>query len=254
MKRKLNPEEIAVSVRNVHKDFIIPHTKNDSIKHKIITAFQPKSKGSTVAHVLDGISFDIKKGEFYGVVGRNGSGKSTLLKIISDIYRPTSGKITHNGRIVAFIELGVGFNTQLSGKDNVYLNGAMLGFSRSEIDAMYEDIVSFAELEEFMDLDLRNYSSGMRVRLAFSIAVRAEADILVLDEVLAVGDKAFKQKCYDYFQNLKDRKKTIIFVTHSMGQVKEYCDRAIVIEKGKIIYEGGAEEVAKQYDNLFKKK
>jgi ABC-2 type transport system ATP-binding protein len=249
--RHLEKKDIAVSVKNAHKHFVIPHYKNNSIKNRVITAMKPRVKGATTRHVLDGISFDIKKGEFFGVVGRNGSGKSTLLKIISDIYSPTSGKVTHKGKLVAFIELGVGFNGQLSGRDNVYLNGALLGFSRKEIDAIYDDVVAFAELEEFMDLELRNYSSGMKVRLAFSIAIRAEADILVLDEVLAVGDKAFKKKCFDYFANLKQGKKTIIFVTHNMGQVKTYCDRAIVIEKGKIIYEGGAEEVAKHYDQLF---
>lgn len=249
----MSDKNIAISVKNVHKHFVIPHTKDDSIKHKVITAFRPKDTNSTVARVLDDISFDIKKGEFFGVVGRNGSGKSTLLKLIADIYQPTSGRVTHKGKIVAFIELGVGFNPQLSGRDNVYLNGAMLGFSRKEVEDMYDEIVSFAELEEFMDLDLRNYSSGMKVRLAFSIAIRAKGDILVLDEVLAVGDKAFKDKCYDYFKSLKAAKKTIVFVTHSMGQVRDYCDRAILIEKGKIAYEGSAEDVAEHYLKLFKK-
>jgi ABC-2 type transport system ATP-binding protein len=249
-----NTKDIVVSVKNIHKIFRIPHHKQDSIKNRIITSFKPRDKGSTTFKVLDGVSLDIKRGEFFGVVGRNGSGKSTLLKIISQIYQPTSGTVSHKGKLVAFIELGVGFNTNLSGRDNVYLNGAMLGFSRKEIDAMYDDIVSFAEIEEFMDLDLKNYSSGMRVRLAFSIAVRAEADVLVLDEVLAVGDKAFRDKCYDYFKNLKEAHKTIIFVTHSMGLVKEYCDRAILIEKGKIVSEGDPEKVSNAYLELFDKK
>lgn len=249
-----NTNEVAIKVRDIHKHFVIPNHKDDSIKHKIITFFHPKDKGKTINHALDGISFDIKKGEFFGIIGRNGSGKSTMLKLISQIYQPTSGTVSHKGSMVAFIELGVGFNPQLSGRDNVYLNGAMLGFTREEIDNMYKEIVQFAELEKFMDLDLKNYSSGMRVRLAFSIAIRAEADILILDEVLAVGDKAFKEKCYNYFSELKEAHKTIVFVTHNMQQVKQYCDRAILIEKGKIVSEGDPVKVAKDYDTLFDKK
>jgi ABC-2 type transport system ATP-binding protein len=242
---------VAIRVRDVHKDFRLPHHHDDSIKHKIITMFRKKDKGADLNHALRGVSFDIKKGEFFGVVGRNGSGKSTLLKIISKIYQPTSGTADYDGKLVAFIELGVGFNPQLTGRENVYLNAAMLGFSRKETDAMYDEIVAFAELADYMELDLKNYSSGMKVRLAFSVAIRANADILVLDEVLAVGDKAFQQKCYDYFQNLKDEHKTIIFVSHSMGLVKKYCDRAILIENGTIANEGSAEEVADAYDAMF---
>lgn len=245
------PDDVAIRVKDIVKDFELPHHNDDSIKHKIITAFRKKDKTVDMLHALRGISFDIKKGEFFGIVGRNGSGKSTTLKIISKIYQPTSGTAEYQGKLVAFIELGVGFNGQLSGRDNVYLNGAMLGFTRKEIDAMYDDIVKFAELEDFMDLDLRNYSSGMQVRLAFSVAIRAKADILVIDEVLAVGDAAFKQKCYDYFQSLKDDNKTIVFVSHSMGLVKQYCDKAILIENGKVAYSGTAEEVADAYDALF---
>lgn len=245
------PDDVAIRVTNVHKDFSLSRTRDDSIKHRVITYFRKKDRGVDINHALRGISFDIKKGEFFGILGRNGSGKSTLLKIISKIYQPTSGSTEYQGKLVAFIELGVGFNPQLSGKDNVYLNGAMLGFSRKEIDAMYDEIVSFAELERFMDLDLKNYSSGMKVRLAFSVAVRANADILVLDEVLAVGDKAFQDKCLNYFKNLKEAHKTIVFVTHSMAQVKEYCDKAILIENGKITFEGNAEEAADDYLQLF---
>ena len=248
------PPDVAIRVRDVYKGFRLPHHKDDSIKHKIITAFRKKDKSVDVNHALRGISFEVKKGEFFGIVGRNGSGKSTLLKIISQIYQPTSGTADYQGKLVAFIELGVGFNPQLSGRDNVYLNGAMLGFTRKEIDAMYDEIVAFAELERFMDLDLKNYSSGMKVRLAFSVAIRANADILVLDEVLAVGDKSFQDKCYNYFKNLKEAHKTIVFVTHSMGQVREYCDRVILIEKGKIAFEGGAKEAAEHYLELFSKK
>jgi len=245
------PDDIAIRIRDVHKDFHLPHDNEDSIKHRIITFAEKKDKGVDINHALRGVSFDIKKGEFFGVVGRNGSGKSTLLKIISNIYQPTSGTTNHQGKLVAFIELGVGFKPQLSGHDNVYLNGAMLGFSRKEIDTMYDEIVAFAELGDHMGQKLKNYSSGMKVRLAFSVAIRAQADILILDEVLAVGDKAFRQKCYNYFKNLKEAHKTIVLVSHSMPLIKEYCDRAILIEGGKVAFEGSPEETAEAYNKLF---
>lgn len=243
----------AVEVRNIKKSFYLPNHKNDSIKRAITQAFKKKDKGGNTFNALNGISFDIEKGDFFGILGRNGSGKSTLLKIIAQIYQPTSGSVKTQGKVVSFIELGVGFKPELSGRENVYLNGALLGFSRKEIDAMYDDIVEFAELEKFMGQKLKNYSSGMKVRLAFSVAIRAKADILILDEVLAVGDAAFQKKCNDYFKTLKDEHKTVILVTHSMGNVKEFCNKAIVIEKGKIAFEGGAEEAAEAYMNLFKK-
>ena len=186
-----------------------------------------------------------------GIVGRNGSGKSTLLKILSGIYTPEKGRVTINGNLVPFIELGVGFNFELTGRENIYLNGAMLGFSNAEMDEMYDEIVEFAELSDVMDQKLKNYSSGMQVRLAFSIAIRARGDILILDEVLAVGDAAFQQKCNDYFASLRGEQ-TVILVTHSMGNVREFCDRAILIEDGKILKEGDPEEVAEAYEGLWK--
>lgn len=245
-------DDIAIQVRDVKKSFVLPNHRNDSIKQGIVKIFEKKDKSSNVFHALRGISFDIKKGEFFGILGRNGSGKSTLLKIISEIYQPTHGAVKHKGTLVSFIELGVGFKADLSGKDNVYLNGAMLGFSKTEIDERYDDIVKFAELENFMDQKIKNYSSGMKVRLAFAVAIQAKSDILVLDEVLAVGDASFQRKCYEYFKSLKESKdKTIVFVTHSMGAVKDYCDKAILIEDGKIIHEGAAEDVANHYLKLF---
>ena len=199
---------------------------------------------------VKGISFDVHKGEFIGIVGRNGSGKSTLLKILAQIYYPETGSVTVNGTLVPFIELGVGFNPELTGRENVYLNGALLGFSRKEMDDMYQEIVQFAELEQFMDAKLKNYSSGMQVRLAFSIAIRARGDILILDEVLAVGDAEFQQKCNDYFASLKGGQ-TVILVTHDMYNVRKFCDRAILIEDGQIQAEGSPEVVAKAYENLW---
>jgi len=245
--------DIAVKVTNVKKDFHLPRHGSNSIKTSIVNTFKSKDKSVDVHHALKDISFEIKKGEFFGILGRNGSGKSTLLKIISEIYRPTAGTVKHSGSLVSFIELGVGFKPELSGRENIYLNGALLGFSKSEIDELYDEIVAFAELEEFMEQKIKNYSSGMKVRLAFAVAIQAKSDILVLDEVLAVGDASFQKKCYDYFKTLKqDRSKTIVFVTHSMGAVKNYCDRAILIDDGYIIHEGDAEAVANEYLELFR--
>ncbi len=241
----------AIEVRDIKKSFYLPHHRNDSLKTAITQIFKPKEKGGERFNALDGVSFTVEKGDFFGILGRNGSGKSTLLKIISEIYQPTSGTVKHHGRLVSFIELGVGFKSQLTGRENVFLNGALLGFSRREMEAMYDDIVEFAELEKFMDQKLKNYSSGMKVRLAFSVAIRAHADILILDEVLAVGDAAFKKKCNDYFKSLSDKGKTVILVTHGMGAVKEFCNKAILIENGKVAFEGPAEAAADKYLELF---
>lgn len=242
---------VAVSINTVKKTFLLPHSNYDSIKQKVLDIFKKKQKGYKKYEALKGIDLEIKKGEFIGILGRNGAGKSTLLKMIAQIYQPSSGSVKVNGKLVPFIELGVGFKKNLSGRDNVYLNGAMLGFSRSEIDEMYDSIVDFAELHEFMDQKLKNYSSGMKVRLAFSVAIKANADILLLDEVLAVGDAAFKRKCYDYFDTLKRDKKTIIFVTHNMSAARNYCDRAVLIDDGVIAFEGSPEEAATKYFQMF---
>lgn len=184
--------DIAISVSHLSKSFRLPTERSWGLKQAIFNRLRG-IKGYRDQQVLSDISFDIKKGEFVGIVGRNGSGKSTLLKILAGVYYPSSGQVVVNGNLIPFIELGVGFNMELTGRENVYLNGAMLGFSNSEITAMYDDIVKFAELEDFMDQKLKNYSSGMQVRLAFSIAIRAKGDILILDEVLAVGDAAFQK-------------------------------------------------------------
>lgn len=225
---------VAISVNGVYKSFRLPHEKTGSIKGALIN-LRRKKRGYEVQHVLKDVSFDIKEGEFFGIVGRNGSGKSTLLKLISQIYTPDKGEIQVRGKLTPFIELGVGFNPELSGRDNVYLNGALLGFSRSEMDEMYDEIVSFAELERFMDQKLKNYSSGMQVRLAFSIAIRSRSEILIFDEVLAVGDADFQRKCIDTFNDLKKSSKTIVLVTHDMGNVERFCDRALVLSQGSIL-------------------
>lgn len=241
------PGEIAISVSNVNKTFKLPHEKQGSLKGLFVNVFN-RDRTYEKQHVLKDISFEIKKGEFFGIVGRNGSGKSTLLKLLAGIYTPDSGHIQVNGKLVPFIELGVGFNPELSGRENVFLNGALLGFSRKEMLSMYDEIVEFAELEKFMDQKLKNYSSGMQVRLAFSIAIRAQSDILVLDEVLAVGDEAFQRKCSDYFNNVKkDKTKTIVLVTHSMDNVRKYCDKVMMIRSGKVVAIGSPEDVANEY-------
>ena len=242
-------KENAIVVSHLSKSFKLPTERSWGLKQAIFNRLKG-IKGYTKQEVLKDISFTVKKGEFLGIVGRNGSGKSTLLKILAGIYVPDSGTITTYGSLVPFIELGVGFNPELTGRENIYMNGAMLGFSNAEMDQMFDDIVRFAELEPFMDQKLKNYSSGMQVRLAFSIAIRARGDILILDEILAVGDAAFQEKCNQYFASLS-KDQTVILVTHSIENVRRFCDRAILIEHGKIIKEGNPDQVADAYLKLF---
>ncbi len=199
---------------------------------------------------LSDISFEVKRGEFFGIVGRNGSGKSTLLKMLAGIYVPSRGKIKINGPLSPFIELGVGFNPELSARDNVFLNGSILGLTRSEIAAKFDEIIHFAELEDFVDQKLKNFSSGMQVRLAFSIAIRAQADILLIDEVLAVGDSSFQKKCFDVFREMKQQGRTIVFVTHDMTNVQEFCDRVLVIHDSKALAVTGPDKAADLYNQL----
>lgn len=238
----------AIIVKDIHKEFILPQSKNSSIKSAFVNIVKKNKK--TVQKVLDGVSFNVNQGDFFGVVGRNGSGKSTMLKMLAGVYQPTSGSIEINGKLTPFIELGVGFNPELSGRDNVFLNGALLGFTRKEMELIYDDIVSFAELEPFMDQKLKNYSSGMQVRLAFSVAIKARNDIMIFDEVLAVGDEAFQRKCIDIFEQYKSSRQTVILVTHDMDTVKKFCNRAVLIHEGKIIKEGSPVQVADEYSRL----
>ena len=244
-------DEFAIKVDNVSKIFKLPHEKNSSVKSAVV-GFYKRKKGYELQKALDGASFEVKNGEFLGIVGRNGSGKSTLLKLLAGIYTPSKGEVHVRGSLTPFIELGVGFNAELTGRENVYLNGALLGFSRKDMHAMYKDIVDFAEIEKFMDQKLKNYSSGMQVRLAFSIAIRAQSDILLIDEVLAVGDAAFQQKCFNYFEELRRQSRTVVLVTHDMTAIRRFCDRAIYIKEGRITYDGSIDEVADIYteDNI----
>ncbi len=250
--------EIAIKVSNVGKTFQ-PQSSSGTIKEAFIgTGRRLFGKSKPVHHkgeytALKDISFEVNKGDFFGIVGRNGCGKSTLLKMIAGVYTPTKGHIQINGKLTPFIELGVGFNPELSGRDNVFLNGSLLGFTRKQMEEMYDDIVNFAELHEFMDTKLKNYSSGMQVRLAFSVAIRAESDILVIDEVLAVGDEAFQQKCLRVFQEYKESSRTVILVTHDMNSVRNLCNRALLIEDGKVKYAGDVEKVADLYSDINNK-
>ena len=244
-------DDVAIKVEHVSKDFVLPHEKVTRVKDLFTSVLKRHTITNEKQHALKDVSFEIKKGEFFGIVGRNGSGKSTMLKMLAGIYQPTKGKIHVNGKLVPFIELGVGFNPELTGRENVYLNGAMMGFSEKQTDAMYNEIVAFAELEDFMDQKLKNYSSGMQVRLAFSVAIKAEAEILLVDEVLAVGDAAFQRKCFQYFKLLKKQKKTVVFVTHEMNAVREFCDRALLIDRAEIRHTGDPQIIAKEYAQLF---
>jgi len=241
-------DNIAIKVSQINKSFKVPHERNTSLKSAAVNMFS--SKKYTKFNALKDIEFEIKKGEFFGIVGKNGSGKSTLLKILANIYQPNGGKITINGTLAPFIELGVGFNPELTGRENVFLSGTILGMPRKKIEAIYDDIVDFAEIGEFMDQKLKNYSSGMQVRLAFSIAVRADSDILLIDEVLAVGDAAFQAKCLNYFEQLKSKKKTVVFVSHDMEAITRFCDSAVLISSGEIVSVGSADMVANNYYKL----
>lgn len=243
-----NHKKAAIEIIDIHKEFILPQNKNTTLKQAVVNIIKKNHK--TVYKVLDGISFNINEGDFFGIIGRNGSGKSTLLKLIAGVYEPTAGNIYVHGGLTPFIELGVGFNTELSGRDNVYLNGAMLGFTRKQMSKMYSEIVEFAELGPFMDQKLKNYSSGMQVRLAFSIAIKAENDILMFDEVLAVGDANFQEKCIKHFVKLKEEGKTIILVTHSMGIVKQFCSRVALLDSGKVDFIGDPLVAIDRYNKL----
>ena len=235
-----------VEISKLTKSFKIPLEASSGIKQQLINILKGR-KGYRVFTPLKDISFTINEGDFFGIVGRNGSGKSTLLKTIAGIYTPNSGNVKVHGSLVPFIELGVGFNPELTGRENIFLNGALLGFSHEEMESMYSAIVEFAELEDFMEERLKNYSSGMQVRLAFSIAIRAHADILLLDEVLAVGDEAFQKKCYSYFDKLKREKRTVILVTHDMAAVERFCTKAVFIEDGHVKMIGKPYRIAAAY-------
>jgi lipopolysaccharide transport system ATP-binding protein len=236
-------------VQNVSKSFRIYHEKRNSI-YEIITGFFKRKKYYETLPVLDNISFSLQSGEMLGILGRNGVGKTTLLRIISGIYKPDSGKIIKSGTIIPFLALGSGFQPELTARSNVILYGVLLGMTRKEITNKVDEIIKFAELEKFADIKLKNFSAGMYARLAFSTAVQVDPDIMLMDEILSVGDLSFQKKSFDKFLEFKKRGKSIILVTHSMDPIKEYCDRAILIDKGKILASGKPDEVVAEYEKI----
>ena len=238
----------AVSIHGVSKAFKLPHRQYHTLKERALHPFSTST--FDVLQAVDDVSVDVAAGEFFGIIGRNGSGKSTLLKCLAGIYNVDSGELRVSGRLSPFIELGVGFNPELTARDNVMINAIMLGLSRKQARARFDDIIAFAELEEFLDMRLKNYSSGMHVRLAFSVAIQVDAEILLIDEVLAVGDARFQQKCFDEFQRLKQEGRTILFVTHDMSAIERFCDRAMLLDKGKMIGIGEPTTIARRYNEL----
>jgi ABC-type polysaccharide/polyol phosphate transport system ATPase subunit len=244
----------AIQVVNVSKAFIIRHNKADSLKSKVIGTFYKRYREQRESlWALKRVTFEIRSGETFGLIGRNGSGKSTLLKIIAGIYPPTSGKVrlASNARIGTMIELGVGFHPDLTGKENVFLGASIYGLTRKEIEAIYPGVVAFSELAVFMDTPIKNYSSGMQARLGFALAVSLDPDILLVDEVLAVGDEAFQRKCMAQIDKFRARNKTIIFVSHNADAVKKICDRACLLDDGALLFLGRAEEVLDRYHALL---
>ena len=241
------PPKVAIEVSGVEKTFRIPTQRVDSLKERLTTFSQPDYRE---LHALRGVSFEVERGEFFGIVGRNGSGKSTLLKILASIYAADAGRVRMAGRLAPFIELGVGFNNELTARANVELNGVMMGLTRRDARSRLDTVLEFAELEEFVDLKLKNYSSGMLVRLAFSMMIQSDAEILLIDEVLAVGDASFQQKCADVFYEIRDSPRTVVFVTHDMRAVEQYCHRAMLLHDGDIRTMGPADEVARSYLRL----
>ena len=233
-----------IDVQRVNKQFKIHHERSQSLKERLL---HPKSGTTELFHALRDVSFAVSDGETVGILGHNGSGKSTLLKCICGVLQPTSGEIRLRGNLAALLELGAGFQHELSGRDNVYLYGSILGFSRRAIDAIFDDIVDFSELEQFIDTQVKFYSSGMYVRLAFAVAVNVDPDILVVDEVLAVGDERFQAKCLDRIQTFQQEGRSILLVTHSADTVRAICDRAIVLESGNMIADGPVQESLRIY-------
>jgi ABC-type polysaccharide/polyol phosphate transport system ATPase subunit len=235
----------AIEVRDLTKTFRLAHENRTTFKEHFLHPF--RRTDYELNEVLSQVSFDVEEGEFFSVIGPNGSGKSTLLKILAGIYRAGSGELEVHGKLSPFIELGVGFNTELTARDNVRINATLLGLSKRELQKRYDEIVAFAELERFMDQKLKNFSSGMQVRLAYAIAIQVEFDILLLDEVLAVGDQEFQEKCMQTFERLRAEGKTIVFVSHDLGSVARFSDRAMYIEGSRLVALGPPDDVIARY-------
>jgi ABC-type polysaccharide/polyol phosphate transport system ATPase subunit len=245
---RLEAAPAAVVVEQVGKEFRLPHERYSTLKERALHPLRRSTHEVFLA--LDDVSFQVRSGEFFGVVGRNGSGKSTLLKCLAGVYQVDRGHIEMLGRVSPFIELGVGFNPDLTARDNVLINAIMLGLSRREARRRFDEIIDFAELREFIDLKLKNYSSGMSVRLGFSVAIQVDADVVLVDEVLAVGDAAFQRKCFDEFERMRSKGRTVLFVTHDMNSMERFCDRALLLEHGRVVALGEPDEVGRQYNEV----
>jgi ABC-type polysaccharide/polyol phosphate transport system ATPase subunit len=243
----MTPNALALAVDNVSKSFQLPTRRVDTLRERVVAGMRPSA---TALAVLRNVSLRVERGEFLGIVGRNGSGKSTLLKLIAGIYPPDVGRIRVAGRLAPIIELGVGFNNELEAYDNVLMNAVMMGLEPSDARERYPEILAFAELEDFEHLKLKNYSSGMRARLAFATMIHVDADLLLFDEVLAVGDAGFQEKCAETFRQLRESGRTGVLVTHSMEALRQHCERALLLEEGRVLAYGPPSEVAREYAAL----
>jgi ABC-type polysaccharide/polyol phosphate transport system ATPase subunit len=235
----------AVEARELHKTFSIPHERPTTLKEYFLHPLRRTQYEQN--HALRDVSFAIEQGEFFGIIGPNGSGKSTLLKVLAGIYRLDAGHVVVTGQLSPFIELGVGFNMELNARDNIRINGTLMGLTRRELDHAFHEILAFSELERFVDQKLKHYSSGMLVRLAYAIAIQIPFDVLLLDEVLAVGDQAFQEKCFATFERFRDEGKTVVLVTHDLASVGRFCDRAMLLRNGVVEAIGSATEVIETY-------
>lgn len=235
----------AIEVRELRKAFQLPHERRDTLREYFLNPLKRVDYERNVA--VDNISFEVEQGECFGIIGPNGSGKSTLLKLLAGIYQPDGGAVSVRGRLSPFIELGVGFNLELTGRDNIRINATLLGLSKRELERRFDSIVEFAELERFVDQKLKNYSSGMQVRLAYSIAIQVDFDVLLLDEVLAVGDQDFQEKSFRTFERFRSEGKTIVFVSHDLEAVSRSCDRAMLVQAGRVATVGETQEVIERY-------
>jgi homopolymeric O-antigen transport system ATP-binding protein len=242
----MHDASIAISLQNVSQRFRVIQERPDTVR-ELFAKFARKRVGHRDFEAVSGVSFDVRRGEIVGLIGRNGSGKSTLLKIIAGVYRPTSGTVVVNGTLAPLIELGAGMHHELTGRENILLNGLLMGYSKEVMRQRQEKIIEFADIGDFIDSPVKQYSSGMYMRLAFAVATEVDPDILVVDEILAVGDFTFQEKCFDRLRSFRALGKTIVLVTHSMSQIEDHCDRAIVLEKGKLTLDGSPSEAIKAY-------
>jgi len=242
----MQSDSIAIQVENVTQRFRVIQERPDTIRELFSSFFTHKSKTHTFEAIRD-VSFTVERGSMVGIIGRNGSGKSTLLKLISGVYRPSVGRVHVSGTLAPLLELGAGFHAELTGRENILLNGLFLGFSKREMRERERSIIEFAEIGDFIDAPVKQYSSGMYMRLAFSVAISVDPDILVLDEILAVGDMGFQQKCFARLKEFRKARKTILLVTHSMQQIFDYCDQAILLNQGRLIANGHPAEVVELY-------